>query len=93
MASQEPMLRSVQVLKQDADNIKLEGQETAQYVKQQQRLDREESSLERCTEEAKRQAEADAQKIQTEAGAKDDGLDPNGLDCSRSSQTPGQERG
>ena len=48
------MLRSVQVLKQDADGINLEGQETAQYVKQQQRLDREERAAWRDVQKRQR---------------------------------------
>ena len=43
MACQEPMLRSNQVLKQEeAQDLGFEGQDVAQYVKQQQKLDREE---------------------------------------------------
>ena len=38
------MLRSVQVLKQEAEDLGLEGQDIAQYVKQQQALDREEKA-------------------------------------------------
>ena len=59
MASQEPILISVQALKQDAENLSLEGEDTAQFVKQQQTLDREE-----------RAAWRDAQKIQAQAEEK-----------------------
>ena len=66
MASQEPMLRSVQVLKQEADDLGLESQTFAQYVKQQLTLclDREKRAAWRDV--WKRQPEADAQKIQAD---------------------------
>ena len=53
MASQVPMLRSVQVIKQEADDLGLQRQDIA-YVKQQQTLDREERATWRDAQ--KRQA-------------------------------------
>ena len=38
----EPMLRSTQLLKQEAEDISLKGKEVAKYVREQQALDREE---------------------------------------------------
>ena len=38
----EPVLRSVQVLKQEAEDIGFEGKEILEYVKEHQKLDREE---------------------------------------------------
>ena len=38
----EPTLRSTQVLKQEAEDIGLQGKDIAQYVKEQQALDRQE---------------------------------------------------
>ena len=38
----EPLLRSVQVLKQEAEELGYQGKEVAEYVKQEQALDREE---------------------------------------------------
>ena len=49
------MLRSVHLLKHEADDLGLDGQDIAQFVKQQQTLDRkerdvEEASRSRCSE-------------------------------------------
>ena len=38
----EPVLRSAQVLKQEAEEIGFEGKDILEYVKEQQKLDREE---------------------------------------------------
>ena len=38
----EPTLRSAQVLKQEAEDLGFEGKEILDYVKEQQKLDREE---------------------------------------------------
>ena len=54
MASIEPTLRSTQVLKQEAEEIGLQGKEIAEYVREQQALDREEKGLERVSEKTGR---------------------------------------
>ena len=41
----EPTLRSAQVLKQEAEDIDSEGKDTLDYVKEEQKLDREEGSM------------------------------------------------
>ena len=43
----EPVLRSAQVLKQEAEEIGFEGKDILEYVKEQQKLDRGEGSVER----------------------------------------------
>ena len=40
----EPTLRSIQVLKQEAENIGLQGNDIAEYVTRQQALDREKTA-------------------------------------------------
>ena len=75
----EPILRSAQVLKQEAEQIGCEGKEVTEYVKQHQALDTEERAAWRnaqklYAEEKKRdeipmaeiQAEVNAQRIQAE---------------------------
>ena len=57
----EPILRSVQVLNQDAEEIVYEGKEVAEYVKRHQAVDRE-----------NRAAWTDAQRIHTEKEKKAD---------------------
>ena len=57
----EPILRSVKVLKQDAEEIGYEGKEVLEYVKQQHALDREESSDWRDTQ--KMQAQTDVESL------------------------------
>ena len=64
MANQEPMLRSVQVLKQKAEDLGLEGQDIAQYVKQYQALDREEKTAWRDVQNI--QAEVEEKKKEDE---------------------------
>ena len=68
MACQEPMLRSNQVLKQEeAQDLGFEGQDVAQYVKQQQKLDREEHEEGAVWRDVqKRQAENYAKVIHTD---------------------------
>ena len=53
----EPVLRSAQVLKQEAEDIGFEGKEILEYIKEQQKLDREERAAWR--EERKRADEAE----------------------------------
>ena len=53
----EPILRSAQVLKQEAEDIGFEGKEILEYIKEQQKLDREERAAWR--EERKRADEAE----------------------------------
>ena len=55
----EPVLRSAQVLKQEAEEIGFEGKDILEYVKEQQKLDREE-----------RAAWREAQKMQAQANVK-----------------------
>ena len=53
----EPILRSAQVLKQEAEDIGFEGKEILEYIKEQQKLDREGRAAWR--EERKRADEAE----------------------------------
>ena len=55
----EPILRSAQVLKQEAEDIGFEGKDILEYVKEQQKLDREERVAWR--EEKKRADELQAE--------------------------------
>ena len=55
----EPILRSAQVLKQEAEDIGFEGKDILEYVKEQQKLDREERAAWR--EEKKRADEMQAE--------------------------------
>ena len=55
----EPMLRSAQVLKQEAEDIGFQGKEILEYIKEQQKLDREERAARR--EEKKRADELQAE--------------------------------
>ena len=56
----EPVLRSAQVLKQEAEEIGFEGKDILEYVKEQQKLDREERAAWR--EDKKRADEAEEKK-------------------------------
>ena len=56
----EPVLRSAQVLKQEAEEIGFEGKDVLEYVKEQQKLDREERAAWR--EDRKRADEAEEKK-------------------------------
>ena len=53
----EPTLRSAQVLKQEAEDIGFEGKDILEYVKEQQKLDREETAAWRNIQMAELQAE------------------------------------
>ena len=53
----EPTLRSAQVLKQEAEDIGFEGKDILEYVKEQQKLDREERAAWRIIWIAELQAE------------------------------------
>ena len=53
----EPTLRSAQVLKQEAEDIGFEGKDILEYVKEEQKLDREERSAWRNIRMAELQAE------------------------------------
>ena len=71
----EPTLRSTQVLKQEAEDIGLQGKDIAQYVKEQQALDRQERADWRDAqkfyiEEKKRADEIRLAEIQAEAEEK-----------------------
>ena len=71
----EPTLTSTQVLKQEAENIGLQGKDIAQYVKEQQALDRQERADWRdaqkfYVEEKKRADEIQLAEIQAEAEEK-----------------------
>ena len=56
----EPTLRSAQVLKQEAEDIGFEGKDILEYVKEQQKLDREERAAWR--EDRKRADESEEKK-------------------------------
>ena len=64
MATTEPTLRSTQVLKQEAEDIGLQGIDIAEYVREQQALDREERAAWR--EAQKRQVEFQMAELQAE---------------------------
>ena len=71
----EPTLRSTQVLKQEAEDIGLQGKDIAEYVREQQALDREERAAWRdaqkfYVEEKKRADEIWLAEIQAEAEEK-----------------------
>ena len=71
----EPTLKSTQVLKQEAEDIGLQGKDIAQYVKEQQALDRQERADWRdaqkfYVEEKKRADEIRLAEIQAEAEEK-----------------------
>ena len=58
----EPTLRSAQVLKQEAEDIGFEGKDILEYIKEQQKLDREERAAWRNIRMAELQAEAEEKK-------------------------------
>ena len=58
----EPVLRSSQVLKQEAEEIGLEGKDIPDYVKRHQALDREDRATWRNLQLAKIQADAEKEK-------------------------------
>ena len=58
----EPVLRSAQVLKQEAENLGYEGKEIMEYVKEQQKFDREERAAWRNIRMTELQTEAEEKK-------------------------------
>ena len=67
----EPILRSAQVLKQEAEDIGFEGKDILEYVKEQQKLDREERAAWRETQKMQAQADVELAKIRAEAEAEE----------------------
>ena len=63
MVIQEPILRSAQVLKQEAEEIGLRGKDIAEYVNKQQTLDRGEMTAWRDTQKIQAQADVELAKI------------------------------
>ena len=63
----EPVLRSAQVLKQEAEEIGFEGKDILEYVKEQQKLDREERAAWREAQKMQAQADVELAKIRAEA--------------------------
>ena len=63
----EPALRSTQVLKQEAEDIGLQGKDIAEYVTRQQTLDREERAAWREAQKMQAQADIELAKIRAEA--------------------------
>ena len=66
----EPILRSAQVLKQEAEEIGFEGKDILEYVKEQQKLDREERAAWREAQKMQAQADVELAKIRAEAEEK-----------------------
>ena len=66
----EPTLRSAQVLKQEAEEIGFEGKDILEYVKEQQKLDREERAAWREAQKMQAQPDVELAKIQAEAEEK-----------------------
>ena len=67
----EPVLRSAQVLKQEAEEIGFEGKDILEYVKEQQKLDREERVAWREAQKMQAQADVELAKIRAEAEAEE----------------------
>ena len=67
----EPTLRSAQVLKQEAEDIGFEGKGILEYVKEQQKLDREERAAWREAQKMQAQADVELAKIRAEAEAEE----------------------
>ena len=67
----EPVLRSAQVLKQEAEEIGFEGKDILEYVKEQQKLDREERAAWREAQKMQAQADVELAKIRAEAEAEE----------------------
>ena len=67
----EPILRSAQALKQEAEEIGFEGKDILEYVKEQQKLDREERAAWRETHKMQAQADVELAKIRAEAEAEE----------------------
>ena len=66
----EPTLRSAQVLKQEAEEIGFEGKDILEYVKEQQKLDREERAAWREAQKMQAQEDLELAKIRAEAEEK-----------------------
>ena len=66
----EPLLRSIQVRKQEAEELGYQGKEVADYVKQEQALDREERAAWRGTQQTI-QADLELAKIRAEVEEKE----------------------
>ena len=66
----EPTLRSAQVLKQEAEDIGFEGKDILEYVREQQKLDREERAAWREAQKMQAQADVELAKIRAEAEEK-----------------------
>ena len=67
----EPILRSALVLKQEAEDIGFEGKDILEYVKEQQKLDREERAAWREAQKMQAQADVELAKIRAEAKAEE----------------------
>ena len=67
----EPLLRSTQALKQEAEELGYQGKEIAEYVKKEQALDREKRAAWRDTQKMQAQADLEFSKIQAEAEEKE----------------------
>ena len=67
----EPVLRSAQVLKQEAEEIGFEGKDILEYVKEQQKLDREERAAWREAQKMQAKADVELAKIRAEAEAEE----------------------
>ena len=67
----EPILRSAQALKQEAEEIGFEGKDILEYVKEQQKLDRVERAAWRETQKMQAQADVELAKIRAEAEAEE----------------------
>ena len=67
----EPVLRSAQALKQEAEDIGFEGKDILEYVKEQQKLDREERAAWREAQKMQAQADVELAKIRAEAEAEE----------------------
>ena len=67
----EAILRSAQALKQEAEEIGFEGKDILEYVKEQQKLDREERAAWRETQKMQAQADVELAKIRAEAEAEE----------------------
>ena len=68
----EPILRSAQALKQEAEDIGFEGKYILEYVKEQQKLDREERAAWREAQKMQAQADVELAKIRGEAEAEEE---------------------
>ena len=67
----EPMLRSAQVLKQEAEDIGFQGKEILEYIKEQQKLDREERAAWREEKERANELQAEEKKRADELQAEE----------------------